>query len=196
MKQNLCACLRNIPGTLKETGERVRESAEQTRRLSSLSGSAMLAALSVVLGRFTIFFTPTLRLGFSFIATAAAGMLYGPVLTGLMGVVVDLLRYFIIGGGPYFPGFTLNEFLVGFIYGLFLYRRTPTIGRVLGAELSIMLLVHFLLNPLWLSMLYGDAFIALLSARVVKNLVMLPIKTALLYVICKRVVGLRLRRLA
>ena len=182
--------------SLAESGARIRDAARELHRVSSLSGAAMLAAVGVVLGKFTIFFTPTLRLGFSFLSVAVSGMLFGPVLTGIAGIAVDLLRYLLIGGGPFFPGFTLNEFLIGFLYGLFLYRRPVTIGRILSAEISIMVLVHFLLNPLWLSMLYGDSFWVLLSARILKNVIMLPIKTALLYVVCKKVATLRLRRLA
>lgn len=164
----------------------VQDSMEELHSIRALTGSAMLTALGTILNRFTISFTTTLRLSFGFLAMGVAGMLYGPMLAGLMGVAVDLLRYLVIGG-EFFPGFTLNEFLTGFLYGLILYHRPVTLKRVFAAKLSVTLVINFFLTPLWLSILYKDAFVVLLSARIVKNLIMLPIETGLLYFCCKKV---------
>lgn len=165
---------------------RMREASEEIHCVRSLTGGAMLTGISAILNRFTIVLTPYLRISFAFLAVALTGMFYGPFLAGMMGVVVDLLRYMVVGGGQYFPGFTLNEFLVGFLYGFFLYRKPVTIGRVFLAKLAVMLLINFCLTPLWMSILYGDSFIVLLSARILKNFIMLPVETAMLYVVCKR----------
>ena len=156
----------------------VSDSAAELKNLRSLTGSGLLSALSVILNQFTIFFSQVLRVSFTFLPIALSGMLYGPVLTGSLGAVVDILKYFTRNdGGAFFPGFTISEFIVGFLYGLFLYRK---------------LVNNLFLTPLWLSMLYGDAFVALVAARFVKNIIMLPIETALLYVILKQVSALRL----
>lgn len=166
----------------------------ELRRLSSLTGAAMLTALGTVLNRFTISFSAVLRLSFAFLTVALSGMLYGPVLTGVMGIVGDLLRYLVVGGGFYFPGFTFNEFLAGFLYGCFLYKKPVTLLRVFLARFTVVVIINLVLTPLWLSILYQDAFIALVSVRIVKNIVMLPIETLLLYALCKRAAVLPLRR--
>ncbi len=49
------------------------------------------------------------------------------------------------------------------------------------AELLIKILVNCILNTLWISMLYGKGFFALLPLRVLKNAIMLPIDSAILY---------------
>lgn len=175
---------------------RLRDSARELDRLSSLMGAAMLTGLGAVVNRFTISFSAVLRLSFAFLTVGVCGMLYGPVLTGLMGVASDLLRYLIVGGGAYFPGFTFNEFLAGFICGLFLYRKPVTLTRVFFTRLTIVVLINLLLTPLWLSVLYGQAFVALLAMRVAKNVILLPVETLLLFVVCKKAGELRLRRLA
>lgn len=179
---------------IENFGERIHQSSREMNRLPALMGGAMLTAVSTVINRFTISFTSTLRLSFGFLAIGLCGMLYGPMLTGLMGIAVDLLRYLVIGGGAYFPGFTLNEFIAGFLYGAFLYRRPVTLPRTFLAKLSVTVVVNFCLTPLWLSLLYGDAFIVLLTARIAKNLIMLPVETLMLYAICKKVGQLQLRR--
>ena len=175
----------------KKESERFQASAKELERLSSLTGSAMLTGIGAILNRFTISFTTTLRLSFAFLAVALCGMFFGPVLAGLMGVASDILRYFLIGGGQYFPGFTLNEFLSGFLFGLFLYRKPISLPRVFFARLSVVVLINLILTPLWLSILYKNAFIVLLATRIVKNLIMLPRETAILYVVCKKAASLR-----
>ena len=62
-------------------------------------------------------------------------------------------------------------------------------GRVLAAELTVSVICNMLLGTLWLSMLYGKAFMVLLPARVVKNLVMWPINSVLFYVVVKTLEG-------
>lgn len=163
------------------------ESAREMRDVRSLAGSSMLTALSVVLNQFTIFFTQVLRLSVTFLPVAMCAMLYGPLLTGAMGAAVDILKYFTRNdGSAFFPGFTISEFMRGFLYGVFFYRRRVTLPRVAAAHLSVVVIVTLVLNPLWLSIMFGDAFIALVSMRLVKNIVMFPIEVGLLYFLLKK----------
>lgn len=48
-----------------------------------------------------------------------------------------------------------------------------------------MVVVYLILNSLWLSMLYGNGFIALIGARIVKQLISLPIYAAATYFLLK-----------
>jgi ECF transporter S component (folate family) len=150
-----------------------------------LSGCGMLLALKVVLGMFTLNVSPVLKIGFSFLPVAAAGMLFGPLAGGMVGALGDIVSYFISPTGPYFPGFTLNAFLAGFLYGLFLYKKNVTFVRTFCAKASVTVCVSFLLNPLWLSVLYSKAFFVILSARIVTNLILLPIDVLLLFGLLK-----------
>lgn len=166
----------------------VNASIQELRRVTSLTGAAMLAALNVILNQFTVVLSLTQKVGFSFITVGVSGMLYGPVLTGSIGAVTDILK-FLVGppAGAFFPGFTLNEFLLGFIYGVFLYQKPVTLGRVFAAKLTTTVVINLTLTPLWLSMMYGKAFFVLVGARLFKNILMLPIETALLYFLLKKV---------
>ena len=69
---------------------RMRASAREVRRISSMTGAAMLAALAVVLDRFTWQVGPMLEIGVSFLAVGVSGFLYGPWLAGLAGVGIDI----------------------------------------------------------------------------------------------------------
>ncbi|PNT91669.1 folate transporter [Clostridium thermosuccinogenes] len=155
--------------------------------------SGMLVALNVILTFFDISLSNVLRISFSFLPLAMGGMLYGPVVGGAMGVVGDILGYLARPDGPFFPGFTLNALLSGALYGLFLYKRPVKLKSVIAVSLLVTVSINLLLNPVWLSMMYGNAFIVLLTGRIVKNVIMFPINTALLFAALKLVERVKIR---
>ena len=91
--------------------------------------------------------------------------------------------------GPYFPGFTVSGAVSGIIYGLLLYQKDIakiSIKRILIAVVINTVIVNMLLNSLWLNIMYGKGgFIAIISARVVKELVMIPVNTILITAVLK-----------
>ena len=103
-------------------------------------------------------------------------MFYGPVVAGLMAGTGDVLKYFLFPqNAGFFPGFTLNAILGGVIYGLFFYRQKITVWRVFLAKLTVVLVVNIFLGTLWNSILYGQGYWGILPARVIKNLMQLPV---------------------
>ena len=67
----------------------------------------------------------------------------------------DILSFIIAQTGAYFPGFTINGFITGFIYGMFLYKNNVTLLRVVLAWFTNMLCVETFLTAFWLYTLYG-----------------------------------------
>ncbi len=163
----------------------IRSSVNELKNILSLAVSGVLTALNIILNFFTVSVSNLLQFSFSFLAIAAAGMLYGPVVGGLVGVLGDILGNILFPTGPFFVGFTFNAFLTGFVYGLFLYKKPVTLWRVLVANGILVLLINFLLNPLWLSIMYGRAFVVVLSTRLISTLFLFPIHVAMLYFILK-----------
>lgn len=170
--------------TTLSAAARLRAALAQIRSVKSLAGAAMLAALNLVLNQFTVMVSQFLELGFAFLATAMAGYLYGPFLAGLMGVVTDTLGWVLRPNGAYFPFWAINEFLLGFIYGCWFYRRPVRLWRVAAACLTVMMAINLVLTPLWLHLQYGNAFV-MTAARLVKNLIKLPIDVGLMYALLK-----------
>ena len=149
---------------------RMRAAAREVHDVRSLAGTSMFAAITVILDRIATFqVSQILEIGFSFVAVAASAYLYGPWLAGLSG---------------FFIGFTLNQFLLGFIYGCWLYKKPVTLWRCAAACLSVVLVLNLFLTPLWLNLMYGNAFV-ITTLRLVKNIVKFPIDTVLLYVVLK-----------
>lgn len=153
-----------------------RSSLKNTRVLTTC---ALLVAIGVILGFFKLPITNVVEIRFQGLPIAVAGAFFGPALGGVVGGLVDVLAYVVRPTGAYFPGFTITSIMTGMIFGAFLHREV-TLPRVLAAQCAKTLVCGILLNSLWLSMLYGNAFTAVLAARVVKEVVMIPIDTAIL----------------
>ena len=169
----------------------LKSSWRELKKVKSLAVIAMLLALSVVLGSLTINVSANLKIGFSFLAIALIGYLFGPVAAGLANGVKDILTYVVLPTGAYFPGFTFNNLVSGFIYGAFLYQKKVTLTRAILGKLLVNLIVNITLNSLWLVVLGGPAAIAALPLRIFKNLALLPIEVAMLFFFLKTVEKMR-----
>ena len=142
-------------------GNMFLDSAKELKKTSALAVCAMLAALALILNSVaSINIGPYVKIGFS----------------GIPNQLMD---------GPFFFGFTFNAMLAAFIYGCFYYRRKLTIWRVLAAKFVVILIVNVLLNTLWLDMLYGKGFLAILPMRAFKNLIMWPIDSVIFFTITR-----------
>ena len=147
--------------------------------MKTLTTAAMLMAVSVVLGYFTIEAGPYLKIGFGGVVNQFVYYLFGPVTGAVYGGVLDLVKYVVKPTGAFFPGFTLNAMLGGVLYGTILYRKPLTFRRALWADLVVALICNIFLNTLWLSMMSGKAMMVLLPMRVLKNLIKWPVDAAL-----------------
>lgn len=161
----------------------ISSSAKELKRVTSICGCAMLTALNVAVGTLFIPITPTLRIGFSSVFAGVSGMIYGPMITGTAGVIADSLKYMIRPDGPYFPGFAINEFLTGLIYGCFFYKKEITLPRVILARACITIFINLILTSIWLNMMYNSPVFTMI--RLIKNVVMFPIDVAILYAALK-----------
>jgi len=93
-------------------------------KTSVIVKAALLATVSIVLTRFLSLMLmlgglPALRVGFGSIPLIISGMMFGPLVGGLTGVVADLTGFLINPmDGTFFPGFTLTAALYGVISGV------------------------------------------------------------------------------
>ncbi|ONI41410.1 hypothetical protein AN640_08115 [Candidatus Epulonipiscium fishelsonii] len=155
----------------------------KTKRLVTLS---LLIALYVILSRITgISLSPSIRVTFSFIAIALMGMLFGPVYAGIGAGIADIITATLFPIGAYFPGYTLSYIITGIIYGIAFYNKPLSLKRIIIANLVVILIVQLGLNTLWLSILIGKAFVPLVTTKIFKSLIMLPIEATILVVVCK-----------
>ena len=163
-----------------------RDSYRELKKVRTITTAAMFMAVAVVLGYFTIEAGPYLKIGFVTVVNQFVYFMFGPVVGGFYGGVLDLIKYIIKPTGAFFPGFTFNAILAGIIYGTFLYQRPLTFKRTLAVHLIVIMVCNVFLNTVWLSMMSGKGILALIPMRIVKNIIMWPIDTAIFYLIAKK----------
>lgn len=130
---------------------------------------AMMIAANIVLSRVLSISLWNLKIGFAFVPIVLTAMLLGPVAAGITAAAADFIGAMLLPIGPYFPGFTLTAFLVGVCYGVFLSKKQD-FGRIVLAVVLSECIGSLLLNTLWISLLYGSPFVALLPARAAQAL--------------------------
>lgn len=154
--------------------------------------SAILLALLVVLNRFISIKTPLLVISFSFIPVMISAILLGPKYTAMIAGLGDLIGAILFPFGPYFPGFTVSAAIAGLIYGIFLYKKPGSevsnkkfMIKLVISNLLVLGLIEIFLVSLWLNMLYGKAYLVVVSSRVVAQLIMFPIRIVTIFVLEK-----------
>lgn len=164
-------------------------SAHELQDLRKLVFCGFMAALAIILSATTtIKLGPYLRIGFSGYPNRIVECLLGPVIGMLFGGVLDILKFFLADGdGMFFWGYTFNAMFAGLIVGTLLYHKPLRLWRVVLAEFLLKLLVNVCFGTLWSSMLYGYGFLAILPARLLKNLIQWPVDSAILFVVLQTV---------
>jgi len=181
---------------------RIKESAKEFGSIKSLVAMAMLLALRLALGYVTnIQLTESIKIGFTIFPTTIACMMFGPVPGLAMGGAADLIGFFLKPTGPFFPGYTLDSMVAGFIYGCFFYRREKiSLWRVMAALATVTVIVNLCMTTSWLaiqlgvkdvSLFFSDSaaawesfrlkFAAKFGERALKNLIMYPINVIGVY---------------
>ena len=168
---------------LKQWIKELSESAKELKKTRAMVTCAMLLAIEVVINA-TIYLPigNFLKISFGYLAVAACGYLYGPSPAMLVAALSDIVVFMIHPSGPFNPAFTLNAALGGLIYGLAFYNKSEIKWpRILLAQGIIAVFLHIGLNTLWLSLLLGKGYLALLPVRALKNAVQYPVDVALLF---------------
>ena len=148
----------------------------------NLALCGVMGALSMVLGIVASSqIGPYIKIGFSGLPNRIVECLFGPVIGCIFGGTMDILKFIAKPDGPFFFGFTFDAMLAGVLYGSILYKKPVTIPRVFVAELAAKVIVNCGFNTLWISVLYGKGFLAILPMRLLKNAIMLPIDTIITF---------------
>lgn len=148
----------------------------QSYNIKQLTRLALLLALEILLSRFLSISTPIVKIGFSFVPIVVAAMCYGPCAAASVYALGDFMGALLFPIGPYFPGFTLTAFLSGLTYGVLLYRRPRSIAAAVTAVVIVTMILQLGLDSVWLTILTGKGFWAILPTRILKCAIIAPIQ--------------------
>ena len=161
----------------------------------SLVMMALFVAMSAALTPVTVWLTSQQKLlSFQSLPLAVGSMLFGPWAAVLMGVASDTINYLIKPMGPYHPGFAVSLAVTCVFYALWQYQRPVKLWRVACAQVCSVVFVHFGLNMIWMSTLYGQtAGQFYTGVKVVNNLVTFPFMVLAVFAVAKTVVEIEKR---
>jgi membrane protein len=155
------------------------------KRTLDITVMAMVLAIRLVMEMLpAITFGLYVKIGFGFIGAAIAGVMLGPWRAALVGILVDILGNFFSGkSGQFFIGYTFTALVGGLIYGYFLYKRPLRWEQIFIAVVVVTIFCNIGLNSIWVYMTSGKAFAVFMPMRILKNMISLPLNTAILTVL-------------
>lgn len=157
-------------------------------KLKKIILSGILLSLLIVLNRFISIKTPLLVISFSFVPIMMAAIWLGPKYSTLIAALGDFIGAILFPFGTYFPGFTLSAGLVGLIYGIFLYRKEGQevsnkkfLLNLIISNLLVLSIIEIFIVSIWLNILYGKAYLVVVSSRVLAQIIMLPVRVITIF---------------
>ncbi len=162
--------------------------------------AALLLAIMIISDRFLSFNTTFFTINLSFIPALITAILLGPVYSMLIFGLSDYIGAHLFPFGEYFVGFTISAVIKGLIYGIFLYPGLKEkfvdtkigqskFGKVISnilltkeakvkrftinliiSSIIVRFIVNVFLQALWLNILFGKAYLAIIPTRFVTQL--------------------------
>ncbi|MBQ7003842.1 MAG: folate family ECF transporter S component [Oscillospiraceae bacterium] len=190
---------------MKKIAAMFSDSAKEFGNVFSLCLTAVFIAVSMGLEMLSVD-VGFKKINFAFLAIAVIGMLFGPSVGFVAGLVCDLVGFMVHPSGSFLPIYTIVAGLQGMIYGICLYPKgTPVtvsftnpftkkkwegdilfLVRVVAARLLDVVIINLVLNTA-LNMHYGfipkEAFHVALAGRLSMNMLELLVDIPLLIIV-------------
>ncbi|MBQ8011322.1 MAG: folate family ECF transporter S component [Oscillospiraceae bacterium] len=172
---------------------------KEFRNVRTVLITGLFIAVSMVLEMFSINLA-LFKINFAFLAIAVIGMLFGPSVGLIAGMLCDIVGFIAKPDGGFYPAYVLVAGLQGLIYGICLYHRMDPQLRIFKQQNSMVMLciraviarlldvviINLLLNTA-LNLHYGfipaEAYGTAVIARTAKNVLELGADIPLLMII-------------
>lgn len=120
-----------------------------------------------------------------FLFSAVGSAIYGPLVGVAGGFFSDILSSLLFPKGTFFPLFALTEMMGSFLFGVLLWKREITVGKLIFSKFLYTVICNLMMMPFIMILYYkflgdakGYAFITI--PRLVKNVALLPFECFLL----------------
>ncbi len=157
-----------------------KEAAKQFSSIKMLTLAAVFVALRILAQAYLyIPLGENLGIYVDFLFSAAGSAVYGPLVGFVSGFFSDTLSSLLFPKGTFFPLFALTEMTGSLIFGVFLWKRKITVGKLILSKFVYTVVCNLVMMPFIMILYYqflgstkSYAFVTL--PRLVKNVVLLP----------------------
>lgn len=162
----------------------------KNKQLVQLIIMAFLVALGAILTKVTsvMLLGGMIRFGIGALPVLFAGLMLGSYRGAIVGILADLLGVLLFPSPFAFHiGFTISGALTGLIPGLFakVFKEKDSLFVIITSVTVVFVLVWVGLNTIWVSQLFGKAYVGLLPARVLSSALIAVANILLLLPLCK-----------
>jgi len=160
---------------------------QKIKSVKTLVICAFLSALSIIFGKFlNIPIGETIRFSFENTPLFLSGIMFGPIISGIVAFVSDILVS-ILRGYAINPIITLGAVFTS-VTGAFLFKifkKLPVFIRLILSVSIAHIVGSVIIKTCGLSIYAGTSFISLLPMRSVNYLIMIVIDTLVLFFLLK-----------
>ena len=166
-------------------------SAKELGTLHTVVFCGLMGGLSIILTMVaSIKMGPYINIGFSWIPNRIVDFMFGPIVGMIYGGAMDIVKWMAKPDGDFMIIYTFVPMLTGIIVGTLLYKKPVSLVRIIIVQIIIKIFINAGLNTYLMSVTGGKAFMELLPLRLLKNVIMIPIDSMILFVVLTTVAGI------
>lgn len=171
---------------VKETAalpKTLRKSAGEFKKLQAVVFCGLMGALSIILGLFASIHFGPFSITYAWIPNRIIDFMFGPVVGALYGGVMDVIKFMLKPNGSFNLAYTAMAVLAGLIFGVVLYNKQISFMRIVFAQTLVKIFINVGMGTYLMAFERGQAFMALMPVRLIKNLIMIPLDSILLFIV-------------
>ena len=161
----------------------LRKSAGEFKKLQTVVFCGLMGALSIILGLFASIHFGPFSITYAWIPNRIIDFMFGPVVGALYGGVMDVIKFMLKPNGSFNLAYTAMAVLAGLIFGVVLYNKQISFMRIVFAQTLVKIFINVGMGTYLMAFERGQAFMALMPVRLIKNLIMIPLDSILLFIV-------------
>lgn len=158
-------------------------SAREFKSLHTVILCGLMGALGIILKMFASIPFGPFTITYAWIPNRIIDFMFGPAVGAVYGGVMDVIKFIMKPTGTFNLGYTAVAVLAGLTFGTILYKKPVSFMRIVFAQSLVKIFINAGLSTYLMAFERGEAFMALMPVRLVKNLIMIPLDSILLFVV-------------
>ena len=158
-------------------------SAREFKSLHTVILCGLMGALGIILKMFASIPFGPFTITYAWIPNRIIDFMFGPAVGAVYGGVMDIIKFIMKPTGAFNLGYTAVAVLAGLTFGTILYKKPVSFMRIVFAQSLVKIFINAGLSTYLMAFERGEAFMALMPVRLVKNLIMIPLDSILLFVV-------------